>query len=547
MTDSDHKTQLGAASQPWWKGAVIYQIYPRSFLDTSGSGVGDLNGCISRLDYIRDLGVDGIWLSPFFTSPMADYGYDVSNYRDIDPIFGTLNDFDRLIEEAHKRDLKIIIDQVYSHTSEEHDWFRQSRTSKDNDKADWYVWADPKNDGTPPNNWQSVFGGPGWTWDARRRQYYMHQFLKEQPQLNVQNPVVQNALLDIARFWLDRGVDGFRLDAINHSMHDIQLRDNPPSNRPMEEVTRSFDMQLKVYNQSRPEAVSFMKQIRTLMDSYEDRFTVAEIGGENAIVEMQAFTKGQTGLNTAYSFDFLYAPDISPEIVSASLDQWPGAADEGWPSWAFSNHDAPRAVSRWAAPEDRDIAARLYLMVLLSLRGNAFLYQGEELGLPQGEVPFERLLDPEAIANWPHTLGRDGARTPMPWQHDAPFAGFSSVEPWLPVDPEQAKLAADTQIGDPASCLAFARRLIKARGSNALLRIGDLAFLDSPQPVLTIERRLANDRLLAVFNLGSDPIQWSPTDAKDLAVLMSRSGEGEGAACPKSLGPYDGYWAVKQD
>ena len=534
----------GSSPMKWWKGASIYQIYPRSFLDTTGSGVGDLNGCVEKLGYIADLGVDAIWLSPFFTSPMADYGYDVSDYCDVDPIFGTLADFDRLIEEAHRLDLKIIIDQVYSHTSEEHAWFKESRESRHNDKSDWYVWADAKPDGSPPNNWQSVFGGPGWTWDARRQQYYMHQFLREQPQLNVQKKVVQDALLDIAKFWLDRGVDGFRLDAINHAMHDLWLRDNPPANKPMDLITRPFDMQVREFSMSRPEVLKFLERIRELFDHYEGRFTVAEIGGENPIVEMKSFTEGETRLNTAYSFDFLYEPQISAKAIVTALTNWEGSEEEGWPSWAFSNHDAPRSVSRWAKQEDRDAAARLFMMALLALRGNVFLYQGEELGLPTGHVPFDRLLDPEAIANWPRTLGRDGARVPMPWVAQAPQAGFSSVEPWLPVDPEQAKLAVDTQLTDPGSFLNFTKRLLAIRKASDVLKLGDIRFIETEEPVLAFERRFEDGAMLCVFNLSADKVAWSGSEDDTLSVAISRTRQGEAGPCPIELGPYEGFWAL---
>ena len=541
--NGDSAEQIVRPENAWWKGAVTYHIYPRSFLDTTNSGVGDLNGIIAKLDYIADLGVDAVWLSPFFTSPMADYGYDVSDYRNVDPIFGNLDDFDRLISGAHERGLKIIIDQVYSHTSEEHPWFNESRQSRDSDKSDWYVWADPKKDGTPPNNWQSVFGGPGWTWDSRRGQYYMHQFLKEQPQLNVQNPVVQEELLSIAKFWLDRGVDGFRLDAINHAMHDPELRDNPPSNRPMDQVTRSFDMQIKMYNQSRPEVVGFLEKLRALLNQYSDRYTVAEVGGDNPIREMQAFTQGNTRLNTAYSFDFLYAPHMTPDVVKGSLNNWSGKPGEGWPAWAFSNHDAPRAVSRWAPQEYRDEAAKMYLMLLLSLRGNAFLYQGEELGLSQGQVPFDRLLDPEAIANWPKTLGRDGARTPMPWQHDADYAGFSGVEPWLPVDADQQARAVDTQVNNGDSMLAFTKRLIWLRKERPAIRAGSITFANAPKHVLCFWRSLDDVHTLCVYNMGAEKIKWRPAGAETCRVLISGSGLSDHQEVPEVLNGYDAYWA----
>ena len=346
-----------AAKDDWWRGAVIYQIYPRSFRDTNGDGIGDLKGIVEGLDYIAELGVDGIWISPFFTSPMKDFGYDVADYRGVDPSFGTFEDFDAVIAKAHALGLKVIIDQVYSHTSDEHAWFRESRQDRENARADWYVWADPKPDGSPPSNWQSVFGGSAWQWDGPRRQYYLHNFLACQPDLNVHNRDVQDALLDVARFWLDRGVDGFRLDALNFSMHDPQLRDNPPSGVPMDEVTRPFDMQDKVFNQSHADIPAFLERICGVMDEYDARFTVAEVGGPEPLAEMKAFTQGGKRLDSAYNFDFLYAPDLTAERVRKSLANWDQTPGEGWPSWAFSNHDAPRAVTRWA--NDGDDGVRL--------------------------------------------------------------------------------------------------------------------------------------------------------------------------------------------
>jgi alpha-glucosidase len=537
-----------AAAGPlaWWRGAVIYQIYPRSFRDTNGDGIGDLAGIAEGLDYVADLGVDGIWISPFFTSPMKDFGYDVADYCGIDPSFGTFADFDRVIEKAHSLGLKVIIDQVYSHTSDEHAWFRESRQDRTNPKADWYVWADPKPDGAPPSNWQSVFGGSAWQWDGPRKQYYLHNFLTSQPDLNVHNPDVQDALLDVARFWLNRGVDGFRLDALNFSMHDPDLRDNPPSGLPMELVTRPFDMQVKRYNQSHPDIVAFLERIRQTIDEFPGRFTVAEVGGPEPLAEMKAFTEGGKRLDSAYNFDFLYAPRLTAPLVRASLMQWSGDEGEGWPSWAFSNHDAPRAVSRWTLDGDMARAARLNLLLLLSLRGNPIIYQGEELGLPQGEVAFEDLLDPEAIANWPHTLGRDGARTPLPWAASAPQAGFSSANrTWLKLDPVHAGYAVDRQAADPASTLAYVRQLLAARRELAALVAGDIEVLDTPEDILAFLRRdAAGGAVLCVFNLGEGPGHWNaPAGLGELALIATESRVDSGGAVPEALAPGTGYWA----
>ncbi|WP_240484507.1 alpha-amylase family glycosyl hydrolase [Brevundimonas nasdae] len=510
-----------ALAHAWWRGAVLYQIYPRSFADSNDDGVGDLKGITQHLDHVASLGVDGIWLSPFFTSPMKDFGYDVSDYCDVDPIFGTLADFDALIARAHALGLKVVIDQVFSHTSDEHPWFTDSRASRSGEHADWYVWADAKPDGSPPSNWQSVFGGPAWTWDARRGQYYMHNFLASQPQLNVRNPAVQDALIAAARFWLDRGVDGFRLDAINFAIHDPSLRDNPPI-QDGRKRTRPFDFQDKIYNQSHPDIIGFLNRIRALTDSYEGRFTVAEVGGDHADREMKEFTAGNDRLHSAYGFLYLYSDTLKSELIGIGDGMWPDQQGEGWPSWTFSNHDAPRAVSRWAQGRDEKAFSEMALLLLMCLRGNIFVYQGEELGLPQAEVPFDRLVDPEAIANWPETLGRDGARTPIPWVASAPNAGFSTVEPWLPVDPRHLALAVDAQEADPTSILHAARRIIALRQAHPALRIGGLEIESAGDLVVfrRFERAEGGERLLCVFNLGFEAVDWSaPAGARRIAAV----------------------------
>jgi alpha-glucosidase len=531
-----------APAREWWRGAVIYQIYPRSFRDTNGDGVGDLNGVIEGLDYVASLGVDGVWLSPFFTSPMRDFGYDVADYCNVDPVFGTLADFDRLIAKAHLLGLKVIIDQVFSHTSDEHAWFAESRRCAANPKADWYVWADPRPDGSPPCNWQSVFGGAAWTWDSRRRQYYLHNFLSSQPDLNLHNREVQDALLDTARFWLERGVDGFRLDALNFSMHDPLLRDNPPAPRDGRRITRPFDLQIHKYNQSHPDIPKFLERVRRLTNEYAGVFTVAEVGGPEPLTEMKAFTASDRRLNSAYSFDFLYADELTASLLEDALAAWPGLSGEGWPSWAFSNHDAPRALSRWAAPGDLAAAARLYLMLLMSLRGNVFVYQGEELGLPQAEVPFERLQDPEAIANWPMTLGRDGARTPLPWAAKELNAGFSSGSPWLPIDPRHVGLAIDAQADDPHSILSFARKLIASRRASPALKFGGVEILDAPDGVFALKRASEEEEAVCVFNLGDAPVEIHFIDVDGFEVVVGVGTD----RLPKRLDRLSGFIAVRK-
>jgi alpha-glucosidase len=518
-----------APGAAWWRGAAIYQIYPRSYCDSNGDGIGDLAGITARLDHVAALGVDAVWISPFFTSPMADFGYDVADYCDVDPIFGTLADFDALVARAHALGLKVIIDQVFAHTSDRHAWFAESRQSRDNPRADWYVWADPKADGTPPNNWQSVFGGPAWTWDARRCQYFMHSFLKEQPQLNVHNPAVQDALLAAARFWLERGVDGFRLDALNHAMHDERLRDNPPAPANGGPRTRSFDFQERRYSQSQPGVVAFAERIRALCDSYGAVHTVAEVGGALAEQEMKAYTAGDARLNSAYGFNFLYAPALTPQLVAETMARWPGGtgADglaEGWPSWAFENHDAPRAVSRWCDPAHIDAFARMKLALLASLRGNIILYQGEELGLEQDELTFEQLRDPEAISNWPLTLARDGARTPLPWVAQDQQGGFTSGTPWLPLSAANLARAVDRQEADAASLLHHTRAVLALRRAHPALRQGSLAVVHADAGLLVLRRALDGAVIEASFNLGTTPVAVASAGHVLLAVNGAEPG-----------------------
>ncbi|MCB2077659.1 MAG: DUF3459 domain-containing protein [Novosphingobium sp.] len=528
MTDT-----AGPDDTPWWRGAAIYQIYPRSFQDTDGDGVGDLAGITQRLDHVAALGVDAIWVSPFYTSPMRDFGYDVADYCDIDPIFGTLQDFDAMVARAHELGLKVIIDQVYAHTSDLHPWFAQSRASRDNDKADWYVWHDARPDGSPPTNWQSVFGGPAWTWDARRRQYYMHTFLKEQPQLNLHNRAVQDAVLDVARFWLDRGVDGFRLDALNHAMHDPLLRDNPPAKPvPGKPFTRPFDFQIKKYSQSHPDMVGFVERLSAVCDEYGAIHTVAEIGGDNPQADRRAYTEGEHRLNSAYGFDFLYSAEMTPQFARETLEEW--ETGEGWPSWAFENHDAPRAVSRWCAPADMGRFARLKMALLVALRGNIILFEGEELGLEQDVIPFEMLKDPEAIANWPLTLSRDGARTPMPWTAEA-GGGFTTGEPWLPLSPTNLARAVAAQEDDADSMLHFTRGLLALRNATPALRTGTFGKCNAKGRLLSFVRSHDDQRVTCFFNLGPDPMEL-PESATSGTVLLAVNG-----ATPGKL---PGYGAI---
>ncbi|CAG4968037.1 alpha-glucosidase family protein [Novilysobacter luteus] len=499
------------ATAPWWRGAVIYQIYPRSFLDTNGDGVGDLPGIIARLDHVASLGVDAIWVSPFFTSPMADYGYDIADFRDVDPMFGTLADFDRLLAQAHARGIRVMIDQVLSHSSDQHPWFTESRASRDNPRADWYVWADPKPDGTPPNNWLSIFGGGAWTWEPRREQYYLHNFLSSQPQLNFHNPDVRAAMLDTLRFWLDRGVDGMRLDSINFCFHDARLRDNPAKPAHLR-VGRGFSAdnpyayQYHHYNNTRPENLALMEELRALFDRYPGTTTLGEISSEDSLGTMAEYVTG-TRLHMGYSFELL-VEERSAAYIRHTVEHLESRMSDGWPCWALSNHDVQRAVTRWGGADASDDFARQLVALVCSLRGSVCLYQGEELGLPEADVPFDKLRDPYGIAFWPNFKGRDGCRTPMPWT-GAADAGFSPAEPWLPVPEAHRARNVATQDADPGSVLNGARRFLRWRRDQPALVGGDIAFIDAPEPVLAFTRTRDDMRVLVVFNLSAAAATWT--------------------------------------
>jgi len=506
MTDAD-----------WWKGAVIYQVYPRSFQDSDGDGIGDLKGITHRLSHIASLGVDAVWISPFFRSPMADMGYDVSDYCDVDPMFGTLADFDRLIATAHDLGLKIIIDQVLSHTSDQHPWFVESRAARDNAKADWYVWADPKPDGTPPNNWLSVFGGPAWEWDGVRMQYYMHSFLASQPDLNLHARLVQDALLDAIRFWLDRGVDGFRLDACNHYFHDARLRDNPPAkalgDKGSVQASNPYGFQDHLYDKTQPENLLFLARLRALLAEYPGAVALGEVGDEERSAKtVKAYTRGDDRLHCSYTFD-LFGPQFDPAHFRKVFKTFGKAAKRGVVCWSFSNHDVMRYVSRWAQPGDDPAAiARLAINLLVSLKGPICLYQGEELGLPEADLAFEDLRDPYGIRFWPAFKGRDGCRTPMPWEADAPNAGFSTGKPWLPVPDAHRPLAVTQQEGDPTSVLGSYRTAIALRTAHPALATGSLRFLPAPETLLIFVRELEGQRVTCLFNFARHAVEW-PGDA----------------------------------
>ena len=506
----------------WWRGGVIYQVYPRSFQDSNGDGVGDLPGIIRRLDHIAGLGVDCIWLSPITQSPQADMGYDVSDYREVDRLFGSLHDFDSLLEQAHARGLKVIMDQVVSHTSDLHPWFEESRLNRTNSKADWYVWADPLPDGSPPNNWPAVFGGRAWEWNPTRGQYYLHNFLASQPDLNFHNPDVQEAVLDVMRFWLERGIDGFRLDTVNYYFHDPKLRSNPP-NRVKDEhlpyAVNPYDMQEHKFSKSQPENLDFLRRVRKLLDEYPGTTSVGEVGDSHKSVQLMAeYTSGGDTLHMCYGFDFL-GNDFTAAHFRERIQTFFKVGPDGWPCWSFSNHDVPRHTTRWAR-HSRSPAelARQAAALVLTLRGSVCLYQGEELGLPETDLLFEELTDPRGIRFWPEDKGRDGCRTPIPWEEGEAPNGFTTGTPWLPIKPAQSALNVASQNADPDSILAFYRQILSWRKSHPALREGDIAFIRTAEPILAFRRTLGDSSLLCVFNLSAEPRELSVSGLSDAAL-----------------------------
>ena len=509
----------------WWRGATIYQIYPRSFFDSTGDGSGDLAGIAAKMDYIADLGVDAIWLSPFFTSPMKDMGYDVADYRNVDPLFGTLRDFDNVVTAAHKRGIKVIIDQVLNHTSDEHPWFVESRASRQNPKSEWYIWVDPKPDGSPPNNWLSVFGGPAWTWNSQRRQYYLHNFLSSQPDLNYYCPEVTEQILSDMEFWLQRGVDGFRLDAINHCYHDQHLRDNPAKiiqEIPLADVAgvalgtgreNPYVYQHHLYDKTRPENLTLLMKIRKLMNKYPGAATVGEIGGDGALETMASYTSGGDKLHMAYTFDLL-SEQCDANFLRTTIETIEAKIHDGWMCWSFGNHDVVRLATRWSGIQagtqrtgsgaNSALAqARLhvYLALLLTLRGSVNIYQGEELGLEEAELSLEELVDPFGLAFWPMFKGRDGCRTPIPWvSEDENNAGFSTGKPWLPVFPPHRALAVNVQEKNPRSMLNAYRQFLAWRRTQKILQKGDIRFHASPDKTLLYERSFDGEHMLVALN-----------------------------------------------
>ena len=490
---------------PWWKGAILYHIYVRSFFDSDGDGHGDLAGVLAKLGYIAALGVDGIWLSPIHPSPDRDWGYDTADYEGVHPDYGTLESFQRLLDAAHARGLKVVMDEVLSHTSDVHPWFVESLSGGlQGPKANWYVWADPQADGTAPNNWLSVFGGPAWAYQPARRQHYHHKFLRQQPKLNWRDPDAREAALAVLDTWLARGVDGFRLDVAGTYFHDPDLTDNPavpPKERRGYHWSHAGNLQRHLSDSNLPENIAALDLIRRRVDAFEGRFVFGEFSEEEE--RCGAYAAPSEGLHSGYTFVMLLARRLETRFVRdhyATLEAHP----DHWPTISFSNHDVPRTLSRFGGADAPPELAKTLFALLIALKGTTLIYQGEELGLPQAALPRHLLRDPVGDLYWPYDGGRDGCRTPMPWD-DGPQMGFTAGAPWLPLAVEHKGLSVAEQAADPDSSLAFSRQMIALRQACEALRLGDIEFLDLTEPLLGFVRRHAGKAVICLFNLAAEP------------------------------------------
>lgn len=472
----------------WWRDGIIYQIYPRSFADGNNDGLGDLPGISRKLDYLADLGVDAIWLSPVYPSPDKDFGYDVADYTDIDPRFGSLEDFDLLLADAHQRGMRIILDLVLNHTSDQHEWFLESRSSRDNPKSDWYLWED-----NIPNNWQSIFGGRAWTYVPERDQYYYHMFVPEQPDINWRNPEVRSAITDVIRFWLDRGVDGFRLDVFNMFFKDEQLRENP-----RKFGIRAFDRQHHIYDCDQPEMIPVLQEIRGLLDSYPERYAVGEPFISTR--EKAVLYTGSDKLHATFNFEFTWSKFSPREYAKYILDWEQMYAQYGiWPNYVLGNHDVTRMATRYTKNEE-DARLRVLMAMLLTLRGTPFLYYGEEIGMRDISLKRSQILDPPGKKYWPLYKGRDGCRSPMQW-NDSANAGFSFEEPWLPVNPNYLSRNVELQNSVSNSFINFTRDLIKLRRANPAFVRGDFTLLtEKPKDSLLYMRETDDQKILVALN-----------------------------------------------
>jgi alpha-glucosidase len=532
----EREEHRGSSEYLWWQRGVVYQIYPRSFQDSNGDGVGDLPGIAQRLDYLRWLGVDAVWISPIYPSPMKDFGYDVADYCGIHPLFGSLADFDRLVAEAHGRGLKIILDFVPNHSSDQHPWFLESRASRDSARRDWYIWRDPAPDGGPPNNWLSNFGGPAWTFDEATGQYYYHAFLPEQPDLNWRNPAVVEAMLGVLRFWLDRGVDGFRVDVIWHLIKDAHFRNNPenptwtPDEHPFHEV-------LPVYTADQPEVHEVIGQMRRLFDEYEARVLIGEI---YLPVErlVKYYGENASGAHLPFNFQLILAPWDAQHIAKMIEEYEAALPGDGWPNWVLGNHDNHRIASR-VGPEQARIAA----MLLLTLRGTPTLYYGDEIGMHDVDIPHDRVQDPFEKNVPGKGLGRDPERTPMQWDA-SDGAGFSTAPPWLPIADDSATINVEMEQDDPRSTLSLYRRLLALRRGAPALEVGRYEPLTAQGDVLAYLRsaRAGEHSFLVALNLGAEPHRLTPPGelAGIVAVSTHLEREGERIEGEIELGPNEG-------
>lgn len=486
----------------WWQKGTIYQIYPRSFQDSNNDGVGDLQGIISRLDYLKWLGIDAIWISPIFSSPMADFGYDISDYKGIHALFGSMQDFDLLLTEVHDRGMKLILDLVPNHSSDQHPWFLESRSSRNNPKRDWYIWQDALPDGSEPNNWLSVFGGSAWEWDEQTGQYYYHAFLKEQPDLNWRNPEVQDAMLDVMRFWLDKGIDGFRIDVMWHMIKDDKLRDNP-KNPDYEPHMATYEQLSPAYSTDQPEVHAIVRMMRKLTDLYEERLIIGEIYLPiHKLVTYYGYDEKEAHL--PFNFQLLNAA-WKADKIAAIIDEYEGALpDDGWPNWVLGNHDQPRITSRVGSAQ-----AKIAAMLLLTLRGTPTIYYGEEIGMRDVPIPFKEVQDPQGLNMPDLNLSRDPARTPMQWDNTE-NAGFSTVKPWLRLPENYRRLNVQAQQEDPFSMLTFYRKLIQLRNQEPALHIGDYQPVYSDRQMVSFIRQHEGKRFLIVLNLTHRPCYFRP-------------------------------------
>ena len=486
----------------WWQEGVIYQIYPRSFQDSDGDGVGDLQGIIQRLDHLQSLGITAIWISPIFSSPMADFGYDISDYCDIHPLFGTMDDFDELLKAVHDRGMKLILDLVPNHTSSEHPWFKESRASRDNPKRDWYIWKDGKEDGSEPNNWLSVFGGSAWEWDESTQQYYYHAFLKEQPDLNWRNPEVQKAMMDVMRFWLDKGVDGFRVDVMWHMIKDDQFRDNP-INPDYQQHQSTFEKLIPAFSTDQPEVHDIVHMMRKVLDSYDERMMIGEIYLPIHKL-MTYYGTDENGAHLPFNF-LLLSINWDAREISSNVNQYEGALPNGgWPNWVLGNHDQPRITGRVGQDQ-----AKVAAMLLLTLRGTPTIYYGDEIGMRDVPIPEDEIQDPQGLNMPGLNLSRDPQRTPMQWDNSE-NAGFSEAKPWLRLPEDYRRINVKAQQDDPYSTLALHKKLIKLRQKEPALHVGDYRPVVSKGSVLAYLRYTSEQRFLILLNLSHKACHFDP-------------------------------------